>query len=239
LSQIDQLLSEGEQKAVALADFFTELSVQNQKTPVIFDDPATSFDHERKEKIAKRIVEESEKRQVIVFTHDLMFASYMYERVENPVKGVIDPTKAAFHDLRSEKNQSGLVTENYYHGSVKFDPYIQRIDHKIASMGKLDRADQDEAIGTTYSMLRRAIEKAVEERIFGGVMIRWTDQIQMHNAPRASLSREKLNQAKALHEEFSRFIEAHNQSNEMIQHSVPDVVKLRKDLQKVKDIALR
>lgn len=56
LTQIDQLLSEGEQKSVALADFFAEQSLQAEKVPIVFDDPATSFDHERKERIAARIV---------------------------------------------------------------------------------------------------------------------------------------------------------------------------------------
>ena len=82
LGSIGQFLSEGEQKAVALADFFAELSMQSERVPAVFDDPATSFDHERKELIAKRIALEAEKRQVIVFTHDLMFASYLHEQVE-------------------------------------------------------------------------------------------------------------------------------------------------------------
>ena len=57
--------------------------------------------------------------------------------------------------------------------------------------------------------------------------------------PSVGLSREKLDKAKELHELFSRYIEAHNQSDEMIQHAAPDITKLKADIQQVKDVAVR
>lgn len=240
LDGIDQFLSEGEQKAVALADFFAELSMQHEQAPVIFDDPATSFDLDRKEKIAKRITQESESRQIVVFTHDLMFASYLHDQVEN-TDGNIDPAKAVFHDLHSEASRVGVVTENYYPGSVKFDAHMQRVDAKVHNLEGLTGEALADDIRSAYGMLRKAVEKVVEERIFGGVITRWTDQIQMHNATpaRASLSREKLDKAKQLHEKFSGYIEGHNQSNEMIQHATPNIEQLKADIQQVRDIAVR
>jgi energy-coupling factor transporter ATP-binding protein EcfA2 len=67
------VLSEGEQTAVGLAGFFTEVEFDDTKSAVILDDPMSSLDHERREKAARRIVEIANDRQVIVFTHDLMF----------------------------------------------------------------------------------------------------------------------------------------------------------------------
>ncbi|UGX94251.1 hypothetical protein G6321_00053415 [Bradyrhizobium barranii subsp. barranii] len=61
------ILSEGEQKAVALADFLTEVSMNPSNAGVVLDDPVTS--QERKGLIAKRLVREAQSRQVIVFTH--------------------------------------------------------------------------------------------------------------------------------------------------------------------------
>ena len=191
LDAIDRFLSEGEQKAIALADFFAELSMQRRELPAILDDPATSFDHDRKERIAGRIVRESEVRQIVVFTHDLMFASYLHEQIEDR-SGNIDATKAAFHDLRSETNRVGIVEENYYPGSVKFDAYMQRVEGKARELETLAGEARTDSIRNAYGMLRRAVEKAVEEKIFGRVMARWTDQIQMQNVPRASLSRENV-----------------------------------------------
>ncbi|MCT1869465.1 AAA family ATPase [Micrococcus luteus] len=67
------VLSEGEQTAAGLAGFFTEVEFDDTKSAVILDDPMSSLDHERREKVARRIVEIANDRQVIVFTHDLMF----------------------------------------------------------------------------------------------------------------------------------------------------------------------
>ena len=44
-----QILSEGEQNACSLADFLTEVQLDKNNCGVVFDDPVTSLDHERKE----------------------------------------------------------------------------------------------------------------------------------------------------------------------------------------------
>lgn len=67
------VLSEGEQTAAGLAGFFTEVEFDDSKSAVVLDDPMSSLDHERRERAARRIVEIAQNRQVIVFTHDLMF----------------------------------------------------------------------------------------------------------------------------------------------------------------------
>lgn len=68
-----QVLSEGEQTAAGLAGFLTEVYFDESKSAVIFDDPMSSLDHQRRSNAAARIVELAQDRQVIVFTHDLIF----------------------------------------------------------------------------------------------------------------------------------------------------------------------
>jgi hypothetical protein len=239
LSKIDDFLSEGEQRAVALADFFAELSMQDDDYPIVFDDPATSFDHERKEQIAKRIAAEAVKRQVIVFTHDLMFASYLYELVLEEKTRDIDKNKAAFHDLTAEGGKVGIVTENLYRGSVKLNSYLPRIENKIKAAEPLRGGDRNDAIKSVYGMLRTAVEKVVEERIFGSIITRWTDRIQLMSESNATLDREKLKKAKELHATYSRYIDGHNQSDGMIHHALPNMDKLKADFEEVKELAKR
>ena len=74
-----RVLSEGEQRAAALADFLVEASLRGSVDGIILDDPVNSLDHDRKEMIAKRLVYESLQRQVIVFTHDIVFVHYLAE----------------------------------------------------------------------------------------------------------------------------------------------------------------
>lgn len=82
-----QVLSEGEQTAAGLAGFFTEIQFDATKSAVILDDPISSLDHDRRGSAAKRIVEFSVDRQVVVFTHDLVFLGELVrEAGENKVK---------------------------------------------------------------------------------------------------------------------------------------------------------
>lgn len=68
-----KVLSEGEQTALGLAGFFTEASLDDTKSAIVLDDPVSSLDHIRRERVASRLAELAQDRQVIVFTHDLAF----------------------------------------------------------------------------------------------------------------------------------------------------------------------
>ena len=70
-----QILSEGEQRAISLADFLTEVQLNPQNKGVVFDDPVTSLDHQRRALIAERLVKLAVTKQVIIFTHDISFFS--------------------------------------------------------------------------------------------------------------------------------------------------------------------
>ncbi|EQD44074.1 hypothetical protein B1A_15236, partial [mine drainage metagenome] len=71
--QLVDIASEGEQRCIALAAFLSELSQASHQSALVFDDPVSSLDHWHREKIAERLVAEAKKRQVIVFTHDVVF----------------------------------------------------------------------------------------------------------------------------------------------------------------------
>jgi ABC-type dipeptide/oligopeptide/nickel transport system ATPase component len=75
----DKILSEGEKRAVALADFLTEINLDPNSRGIILDDPITSLDMQWRKNIAEVLVGFAENRQVIVFTHDLPFLSFLNE----------------------------------------------------------------------------------------------------------------------------------------------------------------
>jgi len=78
-----EVLSDGEQGAIALADFLTEVGTNPTAAGIVFDDPVTSLDLPRREKIAARLVAEAQRRQVIVFTHDLVFVNQLYKAADD------------------------------------------------------------------------------------------------------------------------------------------------------------
>lgn len=69
------VLSEGEQTALGLAGFFTEVYFDETCSALVLDDPVTSLDHLRRARVATRLAEFARDRQVVVFTHDMTFAS--------------------------------------------------------------------------------------------------------------------------------------------------------------------
>jgi recombinational DNA repair ATPase RecF len=68
-----EVLSEGEKTCVALAGFLAELETTNTLSGIVLDDPVSSLDHNYRERVARRLVEAARQRQVIVFTHDIVF----------------------------------------------------------------------------------------------------------------------------------------------------------------------
>ncbi|WP_287250147.1 AAA family ATPase [Mesorhizobium sp.] len=98
-----EILSEGEQRALALAGFLTEVALTDGSGPIAIDDPVSSLDRDRSAKVAKRIAEEASRRQVVVFTHDIVFFNEL-SRAADEVG--IEPVTVA---LFSDKSAAGKV----------------------------------------------------------------------------------------------------------------------------------
>ena len=58
--RLSAILSEGEKKVIALADFIAEATLRRSSTPLVLDDPITSLDYKRLEYVVDRLVELSE-----------------------------------------------------------------------------------------------------------------------------------------------------------------------------------
>jgi hypothetical protein len=85
------VLSEGEQRIVSLAAFLADVTSKPNSAPFIFDDPISSLDQTYEEHTAKRLVDLSTGRQVIVFTHRLSLLGQL-----------IDKGNAGYRNIRRE-----------------------------------------------------------------------------------------------------------------------------------------
>lgn len=65
------VLSEGESRIVSIASFLADVTGKNNQAPFIFDDPISSLDQTYEEAVVQRLIELSQDKQVIVFTHRL------------------------------------------------------------------------------------------------------------------------------------------------------------------------
>lgn len=70
-NRLSDVLSEGENRIVSIAAFLADVTGKSSQAPFIFDDPISSLDQNYEEAVVKRLIELSQDKQVIVFTHRL------------------------------------------------------------------------------------------------------------------------------------------------------------------------
>jgi len=178
-AQIRDILSEGEQRAIALASFFAELTTGGHGGGIVFDDPVSSLDHIRRQHVARRLVREAATRQVIVFTHDTTFLGELTDLIEQ------HGTEHAIHYLSWEGAHSGKVNSGlpWHHQTFK-----DRIDKLEQAQKKLQKSWppypdelQSATMRTQYSMLRATIERMIQDLVFNGVVVRYRDWIKVGN----------------------------------------------------------
>ncbi|ABA03534.1 hypothetical protein Nwi_0267 [Nitrobacter winogradskyi Nb-255] len=102
-AKVGEIFSEGEHRCVALAAFLAELVTAQRYSGIVFDDPMSSLDHIHRGAVASRLVEEAEHRQVVVFTHDLVFLYELRREAEKANRPI------AFRNVRRQQNRPGYV----------------------------------------------------------------------------------------------------------------------------------
>ncbi len=174
---IEKIMSEGEQRGVALAGFFAELSITPSTSAIVFDDPVTSLDHHNVERIAKRIAQEALTRQVIVFTHNVLFASEL-ERAMNDLGGRY--TARSIEKVSSP----GVVRESLPFDTMKTGQRIDFLEKRVNPIkAKFENNEEDYKTETEsfYKDLRRTWERAIEEVLLNGIVIRYRRDVKPGN----------------------------------------------------------
>ena len=171
-----EILSEGEQRALALAGFLTEVALTDGSGPIVVDDPVSSLDRDRSARVAERLAEEACQRQVVVFTHDIIFFNELCTAAEN--RGLEPVTIALFgdKDAAGKIDPAGMVWKG-----LNVAKRIGKIKNDFAPLPKLlatSPADYEYKVKHLYGRLRDTYERAVEEVIFRDIVRRGTDVIQ-------------------------------------------------------------
>jgi len=211
------VLSEGEQTAVAMADFLTEIGLGDTPVGIIFDDPVNSMDHLRKEKIAQRLVQEASKRQVVIFTHDVLFTHYLAEEAENLGVEKVQ-FKACTVSVGIDKAPGHIDKEVFPHVHYEDESDKLTLEH-LNSAKQLSGDDQMDKLKLGIGTLRTACENFIQKKIFNDVVRRWRENMKVTNLTEMFWSSEL---ATAVAEQFarlSRYLEGHSHSPEY--HEVP------------------
>lgn len=233
-SEIGMVVSEGEHRCIALAGFLSELTTENSQSAIVFDDPVTSLDHNWRDCFAKRLVEEAEIRQVIVFTHDVVFLHDLLTRT--------DRTSVPCHIQRLHANatSSGLVSDELPWFGKKVPQRIDELEQNTRRAKREYDAQNDDIyereIGFVYSRLRATVERSVEEVLFRGVVIRHRDYVNLKSLkPVAALDLTECNDLLNLFQKCCDVTEAHDRAM-LKSFGIPTPDDAFKDIEELKRV---
>jgi hypothetical protein len=176
----DKVLSEGEQRALALACFLGELGGSSLKHGLVIDDPVSSLDHIRIRRVAQRVVAEAAKgKQIIIFTHNLLFFNEVAEAAAQatpaiPVaKRIITKSAAAGFGLVSETDEPWIAQ--------RVNERIARLRERLKKIDSRNDSQSDEYRSLAkdfYTDLRETWERLVEEVLLGKVVERFNTDVR-------------------------------------------------------------
>jgi hypothetical protein len=172
--KLSDILSEGEQKVIALADFIAESSLRRKSSPIVLDDPVNSLDYKRLKHVVNRIYELSKTRQIIVFTHNIWFATELLERFRK------DSGACLYYDIESDGQARGLLSPANNPRTDSFKDFKKKVDELIRQASKQENAEIKEAlVKSAYDYMRGACEVFVETDLFQEVTKRYRANVMM------------------------------------------------------------
>lgn len=210
-SQLDPhlVLSEAEQRMCALAYFFAELQQSGSNSGIVFDDPVSSLDHNHRTAVARRIVQESTVRQVIVFTHDAVFFGEL-----NTLCADAGRTPSV-KSISYRAEGPGYIGAGLPYDMRRHRERIaqHRADHqRIAANFNNPPGDTERlAIRNAYDDLRVTIEVGIEDTILNGTVVRFRDNISVGRLDGVMIVQNaEYREVKRLHDKCCRNVRAHS-----------------------------
>lgn len=169
------VLSEGEQRAIALGSFLAEVNVSGTSGGIVFDDPVSSLDHKRRWTVARRLVQEGAKRQVVIFTHDIYFLCALQQEAESqsmPIQASAIQRTSIGYGVATDRLPFDGTTSNK---RVKLLRELHAKCKQLSNDG--DEQASSDQIRHAYMHLRSTWERAVEEVLLRGVVMRFTEGV--------------------------------------------------------------
>ena len=231
--RLGKVLSEGEQKVIALADFLAEVSLRPSSAPIVFDDPVTSLDARRTDEVAHRLVQLSARHQVVVFTHHLHFASKLLSTFQP--KELRD--QCSFFEVLAEDGSVGLVLRGTHPRMDTVSAIKGRVHKTLQDARASSGSARDELVVTAYGHLRAWIETFVEDQLLQGSVKRYRANISIDAlaAIDGNTLETKTGVLKAIYDRASRRIWSHSQPYDQLQ-SRPTIDEIESDWEMLKEV---
>jgi energy-coupling factor transporter ATP-binding protein EcfA2 len=226
-----EILSDGEFNSFGLACFFAEIDGIPGNNGIIVDDPVSSLDHLRIRKVAERLATEAQKRQVIVFTHDMVFFHELQEAA------AIKNTPTISHWMRPTSIGCGTIGEGEEPWQAKkVNQRIHSLKESLAKIKKIDDRSGEKYRKLTkdfYTDLRETWERLVEEQLLNGVIGRFQSGVKTQSLKGVCVvddDYKKIFFAMARASEYSGHDKAEGK-----QSSPPDIDAMNQDIEEIEN----
>lgn len=171
---LTSVLSQGEQRRLALAMFLAEMEVRSDPSPIVLDDPTSSIDQEGRRRIARTLLQLGERRQLIVFTHELSL-------VMDLQRYSTSASQISMQHVTRLGETVGHVRPSLPWDGLSASERRGDLDQKLVKLQK-DYEERDEEkyrqqAADFCARLRQAFERAVEDLVLAGVITRRSDDV--------------------------------------------------------------
>ena len=226
---LKDILSEGEHRCISLATFLSELSISEHKSTIIFDDPVSSLDHKWRRKIANRIVEEGNDRQVIVFTHDIAFLMMLQE------ESIKLTCAFEIKSLTRKKTETGIPASNPPWDALSVKGRLVELKnmHQVLIKTEEDETEElyNERVKPFYGKLRETWERLIEELILNKTVQRFGRAIQTNRLKKViDLTLDDYQLVEDNMSKCSTMFNGHDSAGELIE-TMPDSEEVGSDLE--------
>jgi energy-coupling factor transporter ATP-binding protein EcfA2 len=197
--KVDEVLSEGEHRCVALAAFLAEVTTTDSRSCIVFDDPVSSLDHMHREAVAKRLVAEATGRQIIVFTYDISFLFLLNE--ECRAAGA----RIAFRSINRGTEVAGFCEPNPPPNAQPVEKVIESMNaHLENTKIQFERgkpADWYITVRAILVQLRTTWERAVEKALSPAIK-RLANKVDTKELPKLTIL--TIQDCKVMRDAFGR-----------------------------------
>lgn len=228
------MLSEGEQRAVALAFFLAEARLRGDQSTIVFDDPSTSLDHLHRRKMAGHLVGLSKTRPVVVFTHDAVFLTTLLGEIAE------QQAPAKIQTVEWDGGSPGALIEGL---AWESKPYVDQMKelkstaaHMKATHNPYPNNNDKKAMRDAYAHMRGMIERAIREIVLNDTVHPFSDEVRVVQVGAiAGFQLEEWRAIVSIYGKASEVIVGHD-SPSAGQYEMPDHSKFEKDLSELEAV---
>jgi ABC-type glutathione transport system ATPase component len=218
-------LSEGEQKVIAIADFFAEMQLSEVNRGIIFDDPVNSLDETRKSKIAKRLVEQGASKQIIIYTHDLVFVSSLIGHCSD---------LNINHNCHWIENRDGKPGQVWLNNSPSYEKVYRNAEpaKKHYAQAKKDACppmQREFLLKSGFTALRTCYEVLVINDLFKNVVQRFNERVSVDSLSSVYFDATLIEELQDSFAQCCRYMEGHTHSDKYA-YNKPDSTNLNQEI---------